>query len=149
MTVCRRYARRSFEAEDILQDAFVRIFSNIHQFEQRGSLEGWMRRIVANTALKRYDKLSFKNESGGLDDVDEGSVEPDVYSTLQEETLLKLIAALPDGYRIVFNLAAIEGFSHKEIGALLGIEESASRSQLTKARRKLQHQILATEKINV
>ena len=149
MTVCRRYARHSLEAEDILQDAFVKVFNHLHQFESKGSLEGWIRRIVVNTALKNYGKLSFQNESIGLENVYEDSAEPDVYGSLHQEELLKLIAKLPEGYRVVFNLAAIEGYSHKEIAASLGIEESTSRSQLTKARRQLQGQVLNAQLIKL
>ena len=148
-TVCRRYARRSVEAEDILQDAFIRIFDHIRQFEFKGSLEGWIRRIVVNTALKNYSKLSFQNENTGLAEIEEGFDNPDVFSALHEEYLLHLISRLPDGYRLVFNLAAIEGYSHKEIAETLGIEESTSRSQLTKARRFLQLKIADAEKITI
>lgn len=137
------------EAEDILQDAFIKIFKNIGDFQERGSFEGWVRRIVVNTALKNIDKKSFSNEQiGGEIDNDAGEA-PSVYSELGEEDLLKMIASLPEGYRVVFNLYAIEGFSHKEIADLLGVGESTSRSQLVKARKLLQEMILKTQKIAV
>ena len=141
MTVCRRYARHPSEAEDIFQDAFIKVFNALKQFEGKGSLEGWIRKIMVNTALKYYTKLSYQNEISGLENLPEYADLPNVYSNLGEEEILKLIAKLPDGYRVVFNLAAIEGFSHKEIGELLHIEESTSRSQLVKARAHLQQQI--------
>ena len=147
--VCRRYARHHMEAEDILQDAFVKVFRNLEKFEQRGSFEGWIRRIVVNTALKNIDKKSFANEQIGGDlDHDPGAI-PSVYSTLGAEDLLQVIAQLPEGYRIVFNLYAIEGYSHKEIADMLDIGESTSRSQLVKARKMLQALILQTQKIAV
>lgn len=149
--VSMRYARHRMEAEDILQDAFIRIFDHIDQFQGKGSLEGWMRRIVVNTALKNIDKKSFSNEIIGLETTaeDTSGALPSVFSQLHEEELLQLIQQLPDGYRIVFNMYAIEGYSHAEISALLGIQESTSRSQLVKARKMLQSQILESQKVAV
>lgn len=148
-TVCLRYARHKMEAEDLLQDAFIKIFDNIAQFESKGSFEGWIRRIVVNTALKNYNKKGFANEQLGLDNLPEPVLEPSIYDHLNEEELLGLIATLPDGYKVVFNLYAIEGYSHKEIADLLDIQESTSRSQLVKARKLLQSMIEETQKIAV
>lgn len=147
LTVCIRYTRHRMEAEDILQDAFIKIFKNLEKYEGKGSFEGWMRRIVVNTALKNYNKSSFQKEKIGLEDYQGGSMDPTVISHLQEEELLKLISQLPDGYRMVFNLYIIEGFSHKEIAERLNIQESTSRSQLVKARKMLQSQIIKLMKI--
>jgi RNA polymerase sigma-70 factor (ECF subfamily) len=110
-----------------------------------------MRRIVVNTALKNIDKKSFSNEIIGLETTaeDTSGALPSVFSQLHEEELLQLIQQLPDGYRIVFNMYAIEGYSHAEISALLGIQESTSRSQLVKARKMLQSQILESQKVAV
>jgi RNA polymerase sigma-70 factor (ECF subfamily) len=110
-----------------------------------------MRRIVVNTALKNIDKKSFSNEINGLETTaeDASGALPSVFSQLHEEELLQLIQQLPDGYRIVFNMYAIEGYSHAEISALLGIQESTSRSQLVKARKMLQSQILESQKVAV
>ncbi len=129
------------EAEDILQDAFIKIFSNLEKYEGKGSFEGWMRRIVVNTALKNYHKSSYQKEKIGLEDYQGGSLNPEVISSLHEEEILNVIAKLPDGYRMVFNLYVIEGFSHKEIAEQLKIQESTSRSQLVKARKMLQSKI--------
>jgi len=137
------------EAEDILQDAFIKVFDNISKFEFKGSFEGWIRRIVINTALKNYSKKSFKQEQIGLENQPELPLEPEIYSHLEEEKLLRLINQLPDGYRVVFNLYAVEGYSHKEIADLLGIQESTSRSQLVKARKMLQGMIVDLQKIAV
>jgi RNA polymerase sigma-70 factor (ECF subfamily) len=141
LAVCRRYARHELEAEDILQDAFIKVFDNLDKFEFKGSFEGWVRRIVVNTALKNFQKASFQREQLGLDTFDEQSIDPEAIAHLQEEELLDLIGKLPDGYRVVFNLYVIEGYSHKEISDMLEIGESTSRSQLVKARKLLKEQI--------
>ncbi len=147
LTVCRRYARHEMEAEDLLQDAFIKVYSNIEKYKHKGSFEGWIRRIVINTALKNYQKHSFQKERIGLHDYEEDWLEPKAISNLGEEELLKLVSELPDGYRVVFNLYAIEGYSHKEIADMLEIGESTSRSQLVKARKLLQTKILGIQKI--
>lgn len=145
--VCRRYTRHHMEAEDILQDAFMQIFDKVHTFKFQGSFEGWVRRIVVNTALKNYQKSSFKKEQIGIENRPENPVAPEVFSQLGEEELLNLVTNLPQGYRVVFNLYAIEGYSHKEIAESLGIGESTSRSQLVKARKMLQSQVLELNKV--
>jgi len=141
LAVCIRYTRHRMEAEDILQDAFIKIFKNLEKFEGKGSFEGWMRRIAVNTALKNYNKSSYQKEKIGLEDYQENAIDPDVIASLHEEEILKVIGGLPDGYKTVFNLYVIEGFSHKEIAEQLEIQESTSRSQLVKARKMLQSKI--------
>jgi RNA polymerase sigma factor (sigma-70 family) len=141
--VCQRYARHNMEAEDMLQDAFVKVFDHIGQFNATGSIEGWVRKIVVNTALNYCKKISFTHENIGLPahyDVPEIA---SVLAHLSEEELLRHVRALPDGFRIVFNLYAIEGFDHKEIAAQLNIQEGTSRSQLARARQLLQQKIFA------
>lgn len=147
LAVCMRYARHRMEAEDLLQDAFIKVYQNLDKFKFSGSLEGWIRRIVINTALKAYGKKSFQNEQIGLESTIEQIKDPTILASINEEELLKLVSRLPDGYRIVFNLFAIEGYSHKEIAELLGIQESTSRSQLVKARKMLQQLIEQIQKI--
>ena len=149
MAVCLRYTRHHMEAEDIMQDAFIKVFDNISKFQFKGSFEGWIRRIVVNTALKNYSKKSFQKEHIGIEQYPEIPLDPNIYSDLYEEELLKLVEKLPDGYRLVFNLYVIEGYSHKEIAELLNIQESTSRSQLVKARKLLQTWILKQQKIAV
>lgn len=149
MTVCKRYANDDMEAEDMLQEGFVRIFNNIHQFKFEGSFEGWMRRIVVNVALKSLQKKKLKFSEIKDNSVDTPSIQAYAYNHLGEEELLKLINNLPDGYRIVFNLAVIEGYSHEEIAKMLNVQPSTSRSQLVKARKMLQSQILEIQKIAV
>ncbi len=139
--VCLRYARSSSDAADILQEGFVKVFTKLDQFQFQGSFEGWIRRIMINTALRAYQRQRFDYESSGYENLPEAPVDPDAVSNLSEAELLRLINRLPDGYRVVFNLVAIEGYSHAEAAELLGIQESTSRSQLTKARRWLCEQL--------
>lgn len=145
--VCLRYARSSSDASDMLQEGFVKVFTKLEQFHFQGSFEGWIRRIMINTALRTYQRQRFNQETTGYENLPEMPVEPDAISALSEAELLKLIAKLPDGYRMVFNMVAIEGFSHAEAADLLGIQESTSRSQLTKARRWLSEQVLLLQKV--
>ena len=149
MALCLRYARNYSEAEDIMQDAFIKVFNNIHKFQFKGSFEGWIRRIMINTALKFYTKSSYRNEMPGLENYDCGVSQPKVFAYMSLDEILELISELPDGYRMVFNLYAIEGYNHNEIAEMLNISPGTSRSQLVKARRMLQKQILLQRKIRV
>ncbi len=146
LIVCLRYSADKMEAEDILQDAFIKIYRNISQFKFEGSFEGWIRRIVVNTALKHCQKKRIKFDEIKSDASNAGSLEPSAYTHLNEAELLRLINNLPDGYKIVFNLHVIEGYSHDDIAKMLNIQESTSRSQLVKARRFLQNEILKLHK---
>lgn len=147
LSLCMRYARHQLEAEDILQDGFIKAFKNLEQFKFNGSFEYWLRRIMINTAIKNYRKSSTRNEllSGDAMPYDQGK-SPDAYSNLGIEELMEIINQLPDGYRIVFNMYAIEGYSHKEIAEAMNIQESTSRSQLVKARKILQEKITKRQK---
>jgi len=148
MTVCRRYAPTTELAEDWLQEGFVKVFTNLHKFERQGSFEGWIRKIFINHALRELTKNPPINED--LDQVISiGTEEQDPLSKLNEEHILSLVQALPDGYRAVFNLFVIEGYSHKEISEMLEIEESTSRSQLVKARKMLQEKLSTNNKLAV
>lgn len=149
--VCNRYARNSADAEDILQDAFIKVFEKIHQFKFEGSFEGWIRRIMVNTALKKYSLRRYEKEVSGYEirDRDESGIEPSAYSHLTQKELLDLINNLPDGYKLIFNLYVIEGYQHDEIAEMLRIQPGTSRSQLVKARNMLQKQILQLRKVAV
>ena len=149
MGVCQRYCRTQAEAEDVLQDTFVRLFNKLPQYGFQGSFAGWARRLCVNVALKAYQRKRFSYEQSGLDNLPETGGDPAAYANLGEEELLALIQQLPDGYRLVFNLYAIEGFSHKEIGERLGIQEASSRSQLLKARKMLQQKIERRQRIAI
>lgn len=147
--VCLRYARSSADAADILQEGFVKVFTKMDQFNFQGSFEGWVRRIMVNTALRTYQRQRFDFEQSGYERMPDMPVEADALASLSEKELLALIAKLPDGYRVVFNLVAIEGYSHAEAADMLGIQESTSRSQLTKARRWLIDQLEIIENQNI
>jgi len=133
MAVSRRYARDAESAKDILQEALIKIIKAIPNYKEQGNFEAWIKRIVINTALRFFDKGSFRNELYMIDDVPEKSIDPDVYSNMAADELVSIIDQLPTAYRTIFNLHAIEGYSHKEISVMIGIEESTSRSQLTRA----------------
>lgn len=149
--VCNRYARNSADAEDILQDAFIKVFDKMHQFKFEGSFEGWIRKIVVNTALKKYSLRRYDKEVSGYETTErnENGIDPTAYSHLSEKDLKDLINNLPDGYRLIFNLYVIEGYQHDEIAQLLGIQAGTSRSQLVKARSMLQKQIIQLQKVAV
>ncbi|HYX05128.1 MAG TPA: RNA polymerase sigma factor [Bacteroidales bacterium] len=139
--VCLRYANNRSDAEDVLQEGFIKIFSKIEQYEFKGSFEGWMRRIMVTTALMRYRTQShqatipvdeFYDATGP---VDAGT------NTMESQDLLNLIGQLPPRYKMVFNLFAIEGYSHQEIAKMLEISEGTSKSNLARARAILQEKV--------
>lgn len=144
--LCCRYIPSKMEAEDVLITAFTKLFERIDQFKGEGSFEGWMRRIIVNeslTYLRRNKNMYLETEIEAVDR------EPDfakLENTLEAEDLMKLISQLPTGYRMVFNLYAIDGFSHKEIAEQLGISENTSKSQLSRARALLQKKLGELEK---
>lgn len=145
--LCLRYVKEEAEAEDVMITAFVKVFEKIDQFKGQGSFEGWIRRIMVNESLGYIRK----NKGMYLEvDIEKADREPDygsLNSHLEAEDLLKLVTELPVGYRTVFNLYAIEGYSHKEIAEELSISENTSKSQLSRARTLLQKRLLETEAI--
>lgn len=144
--VCSRYAAGRMEAEDMLQNGFIKVFQKMDDYRGDGSFEGWMRRIMVHGSIEYYRKHHKMMQVAGLEDADnELSVNPLATAKLAAEDLLALIQQLPPGYRIVFNLYAIEGYSHKEIAAITGITEGASKSQLSRARAVLKQQIIKLE----
>jgi RNA polymerase sigma-70 factor (ECF subfamily) len=149
MAVCMRYASSRMEAEDMLQEGFIKVFDNIGKFKMEGSLEGWVRRIMVNNAINkiRTNKIKFE-ELGNVSD-DFMQYDKNIIDKMSEQDILKLISQMPQGYKYVFNMYAIEGLSHKEIADNLGIEEASSRSQYAKAKKYLQQQIIKLEKINL
>jgi len=148
MGVCMRYAKDTFEAEDILQMGFVKVFQKVSEFRSDGSFEGWIRRIMVNTAIETYRK---NLRSLNVVDIDEVYDQPQStfdMGKLELNDLMKLVQQLSNGYRIVFNMYAIEGYSHKEIAKELGISEGASKSQLSRARAILKEKIIKMEGLN-
>ena len=149
MTICLRYSCDRTEAEDMLQEGFIRIFRYINQYKFEGSFEGWLKRIVVNAALRILQKkvIHFSEINEELQDLQQADA--DVLSNLSEREILKLISNLPAGYRVVFNLYVLEGYSHGEIAEILKINMGTSRSQLAKARRTLQEQIRSQQKLHI
>jgi RNA polymerase sigma factor (sigma-70 family) len=140
--ICYRYLRDPMEAEDILVTSFMKVFEKIQQFKNEGSFEGWIRRIVVNESLMALRK---KNHLYVETDLEQADREPDydgLGDHLEAEDLLNLISELPLGYKVVFNMYAIDGYSHKEIAEHLGISENTSKSQLSRARTLLQKLLL-------
>ena len=146
--ICQRYAKDNFEAEDMLQMGFVKVFKKIGDFRNEGSLEGWIRKIMVNTSIEVYRKNLRSLSNVDIDEVKDLPQTTFDMSGLETKDLLKLIQQLSNGYRMVFNMYVIEGFSHREIGETLGITEGASKSQLSRARAILKEKIVRMEGLN-
>jgi RNA polymerase sigma factor (sigma-70 family) len=145
-SVCLRYARSQDEAEDLLQEGFLKVYQNINSFRQQGSLEGWIRRIMVNHALNHYKKNRKAVFFEDVDEINELEIldqeeENNIPDPIPPEILLEFIQSLPEGYRMVFNLYVFEDYGHKEIAATLNISENTSKTQLMKARRHLQKRV--------
>ncbi len=140
---CLQYTGNDEEARDVLQEGFIKIFGSLAQYKNEGSFEGWMRRIIVNTALEKYRRRYGLYRVDDIDTVDESETlqNTEEYTGLEVEDMLELIRNLPPKYRMVFNLYAIEGYSHKEIGSLMGITEGTSKSNLSRARAILQRRL--------
>ena len=140
--VCLRYLKDQMRAQDVLQDTFVKIFAHIGNYKSEGAFEGWLKRIAVNTCLDQLRKDKKLLTDVPLDDVSHKLAHQDFSAEkLMADDLLKLVQALPDGYRTVFNLFAIEGFSHQEIAQQLAISESTSKTQYLRARAYLKERI--------
>jgi len=140
--VCMRYMGNADDAQDILQDGFIKVYKNLDKFRGEGSFEGWMRRIMANTAIEqlRRKKLNFSTSEK------EEQLEykaPGAVDNLSEKDLLKIVSELSPGYRTVFNMYVVEGYGHKDIADIMGISEGTSKSQLARARMILQEKVKA------
>ncbi len=143
--VCRRYFETLEEAEDALQEGFIKVFENLKKYRNEGSFEGWIRRIIVNTALNNY-RSNLKNYFHS--DFEENEKElvhnDDIIGSFSVDALLKIIDSLPKGYKMVFNLYEMEGYSHKEIAQLCDFTENTSKSQLVKAKKFLRKKIEET-----
>ncbi|WP_255478577.1 RNA polymerase sigma factor [Rufibacter sp. XAAS-G3-1] len=148
LAVSKRYARTDFEAEDILQDSFVKVFLYLKNFKGDCPLEFWVKRIVINTALKYQRTNRHLMVTGQDEELDDVSEQDNLDSQFAYEELLELVRGLPPRYQAVFNLYAIEGFSHKEIGEMLEITESTSKSQYSRARASLRQALLRLKQQN-
>lgn len=146
--VCLRYADNSHYAEDILQEGFIKVFNNISKFREEGSFEGWIRRIMVNTAIEFIRKTAAYAKELVIEKVWNIKDDFDVIDKLCADDLMKIIQSLPAGYRTVFNLYAIEGYTHKDISVMLGISEGTSKSQLARARYLLQSKLQGVQNIS-
>ena len=146
LAICLRYSKSRDEAEDLLQEGFLKIFQNINTYRKHGSLEGWIKRIMINHALNQYKKnrkIPFAEDVDSINENEILSVHEEVENNepVPAETLLAMIQSLPEGYRMVFNLYVFEGYSHREIAEAINFSENTSKTQLMKARRQLQEKI--------
>lgn len=145
---CLRYARNREEAEEILQEGFMKVFENLQQYKFTGSFEGWVRRIMINCALQKY---RIKSHLRAVVNIEDGNTEyagtDNIYAELDAKELIKLVQQLPAGYRMVFNLYVFEGMKHREIAEQLGITEGTSKSNLSDARAILQKAIVKHSQI--
>ena len=139
--VCLRYAGNAEEAEDILQDGFIKIFNKLGSFRKEGSFEGWIRRVFVNTAIEHFRRKRYLQP---VTEKEENTLEGNYLSILDdlaERDILELVQQLSPGYRTVFNMYVVEGYTHKEIGEMLGISEGTSKSQLSRAKVILQQMV--------
>jgi RNA polymerase sigma factor (sigma-70 family) len=138
--VCMRYMGNADDAQDILQDGFIKVFKNLEKFRGEGSFEGWIRRIMANTAIEQLRKKKLNFSTADKEEQLEYKA-PGAVDNLSEKDLLKIVSELSPGYRTVFNMYVVEGYGHKDIGDILGISEGTSKSQLARARMILQEKV--------
>ena len=136
--LCLRYAGDSEEAKDILQDGFIKVFGNLKQYSFTGSFEGWVRRIFVNTAIENFRSKKMKFSDIEVNNLGENFSFDNITSKISAQELINIISELSPQYKLVFNLYAIEGYNHKEIGEMLNISEGTSKSNLSRARSVLQ-----------
>lgn len=148
-SVCLRYAQNESEAEEILQAGFIKVFTKGQLFDNKGSLEGWIRKIMVNTAIELHRNKSRHYFEPLTQDYPMADSRSGSDENLRYKDLLAMITALPLGYRTVFNLYVIEGYSHKEISAMLSISEGNSKSQLSRARQWLKEKLMKIENIGL
>jgi RNA polymerase sigma factor (sigma-70 family) len=147
MGICLRYAASKPEAEDMLQDGWIKVFRSLNSFRFEGSVEGWIKRVIVNTCLETLRKNKMQFSDVEIETVDEmGYLKINAGDALNAKELLKMVHQLPAGYRSVFNLFAIEGYSHKEISKMLTISEGTSKSQYSRARLHLQKMLEGEKK---
>jgi RNA polymerase sigma-70 factor (ECF subfamily) len=139
--VCLRYARDAAEAEDFLQEGFIKVFANLKSFRNEGSFEGWVRRIMINVSLEKIRKQHIMYPVEDVSIYDSVNFSDDVVSRISANDLLKLIQTLPPRYRLVFNLYVIEGFTHQEIAKEMSITEGTSKSNLARAREIMKRKV--------
>jgi len=146
--VCLRYAKKADDADDILQEAFIKVFKNIKKFRRESSLFYWIKRIVINTALNYQRSKLYLYPMVDVNDLHHLAEQEFTLSSFHLKDLLKILQTLPDGCRVIFNLYAIEGYQHKEIAEMLGISVGTSKSQYARAKSLLKQRILDSENID-
>ncbi len=146
LAVCYRFAHSREDAEDMLQEGFIKVFTQVHTFQNRGAFEGWIRRIMVHTCINVLKRNKKFNDALDIEYALQAHVKENIPSVMQAKQVVECIRLLPTGYRTVLNLYAIEGYSHKEIGEMLDIGESTSRSQYTRAKAMLE-QVLIKKRI--
>lgn len=146
--ICYRYTKNLDDAEDVLQEGFIKVFGNLQQFKSKGDLGAWIRRIMVNTALTYLKKHTrYRNQMDFEHMPLHPVIDEEATMHLQTAELIELIRQLPTGYQTIFNLVAIEGFNHLEVAAILGINENTSRSQYSRARALLIREIESLEQL--
>ena len=146
MAICLRYVKDMEDARDLMQEGFIKLYTNIAKYSGEGSFDGWVRKIFVNCALERLRQNDILKNAGDIDDMDYADIPDESAATqMSSDEIMMYVRSLPDGFRTVFNLFAIEGYSHKEIGEELNISESTSRSQYMRARKMLQKMITKNE----
>ncbi len=147
--VCLRYCKNTAEAEDILQEGFIKIFKNVKKYRKEGSFEGWIRRIMVNSAITHFNKnkIHFEDINEEKMEFPEETETNETFTPVDQEVLLNLIQNMPEGYRMVLNLYVFEGYNHKEISEILNISENTSKSQLSKARKYLKNKLEEINKV--
>lgn len=149
--ICIRYAQDRPEAEDVLQEGFIKILTKISDYTGKGSFEGWMKRIMVNTAITHYHKNKKYTNNFDFQEIKESKIDGSAYKNNEftKDELLNVIKSLPEGYKIVFNLYAIEGYKHKEIAKKLSIDVNTSKSQYSRAKKLLRSKLKVLSKINL
>jgi len=147
LTVCMRYSKSREDAEDILQEAFVKVFNKIDSFRKESSLGYWIKRIVINTALNYHRKSVYLYPHFDIDDMHQLGDDEVLVSDYNYRDLLKLLQTLPQGCQVIFNLYAVEGYKHKEIAELLNISEGTSKSQYARAKSLIKEMITETGEV--
>lgn len=137
LTVCSRYSSDTEEAKEVMNDAFYKIFTKIDHYNPEYSFKGWLHRVVVNTAIDKYRSRQNRQRTEDISNAQSVEIETEVVEKLTRDEIFKMVQYLPPAYRTVFNLFVVDGYSHAEIGQMLGITEGASKSNLSKARMKL------------
>lgn len=147
LSICKRYFDNTEEAEDALQEGFIKVFEKLHQWQGSGALGGWIRTVMINTALTHLRSSKKWKDSTDLEAAEDlTSDDMDALASMNADELLQLIASMPSGYRTVFNLFALEGYAHKEIAEMLGVSENTSKTQYLKSKDWLKKNLLKQEK---